>query len=216
MSMAKMLKMMQQGCLIAVVCLSPVFAQVTHAAEVKPISVEVVGEPGSTQIVTPAPTGQPPVAVPAPSAPAFHYDLTSHWSEMLEDLLIPVLAILLIFGGPVLLIIVIAVLRYRTTAQREKARSENIARLLEAGRDVPLELLDHTVSERKDENMLRKGITNLGVGIGITIFLVNFLGIGIGSVGFIVIGLGVAQLVIWQLASPKQAPVDKNGGDYRS
>src|SRR5690606_12022548 len=121
---ARILKMMQQGCLIAVVCLSPVFGHVTLAAEVKPIAVEVVGEPGSTQVITPSPTDQPSVAA---SVPAFHYDPVRHWSETLEDLLIPMLAILLIFGGPVLLIIVIAVLRYRTTAQREKARSENIA-----------------------------------------------------------------------------------------
>lgn len=182
------------------------------AAEVKPIAVEVVGSGEVTSIAdTAAAVGPKAPLIPVP--PQIQDQLThdQHMGEMFMDMLIPVLAILLIFGGPIVMVIVIAVLRYRARARREKMQSENIARLLEAGRDVPLELLQGVDERaRTAENNLRKGITNLGVGVGLTVFLILFLGVKIGSVGFILIGLGLSQLALWKLVDSKKSSGQKN------
>lgn len=124
--------------------------------------------------------------------------------EMLAGILIPILAISLIFGGPVVLVIVLAILHYRAKARRERMQSDNIARLIEAGRDIPAELLrgDEPVGVNGQDN-LRKGVKNIGVGTGLLIFLTLLIDIGIGAVGFIFIGLGVSQLVVWKLADRK-------------
>ena len=102
-----------------------------------------------------------------------------------------------IFGGPVILVIFLVLMHYRAKARRERLQSENIAQLLAAGKDVPLELLrgDEASSAVAEDN-LRKGVKNIGIGTGLLIFLTLFLGIGIGSVGFIIIGLGISQLVV--------------------
>lgn len=119
-------------------------------------------------------------------------------------LLIPLFAIFFIFGGPVILVIFLVLMHYRAKARRERLQSENIAQLLAAGKDVPLELLrgDEASSAVAEDN-LRKGVKNIGIGTGLLIFLTLFLGIGIGSVGFIIIGLGISQLVVWKLADSK-------------
>jgi hypothetical protein len=202
----------RRGCIFAVLCMGLCFAALGVAAEVKPIAVEVVDDSGVVSSVASLPDRVLPQAPDAPdwARQEMH---NPHFAEMVEDLLIPVLALLLIFGGPVLMVIVIAVLRYRARGRRERAQSENIARLLDAGRDVPLELLQGAdVSVKKAEDNLRKGLTNVGVGVGLTIFLIIFLGLGIGSVGFIVIGLGVSQLLVWKLVDSKRMRVD-SGSD---
>lgn len=123
------------------------------------------------------------------------------------DLLIPLFAIFFIFGGPVILIIAMMILHYRAKARRQRQQSENIAQLLAAGRDVPLELLrgEEASSVLAEEN-LRKGVKNIGVGTGLLIFLTLLAGVSIGAVGFIMIGLGISQLVVWKLADNKNAP----------
>lgn len=123
-------------------------------------------------------------------------------------LLIPLFAIFFIFGGPVILVIILVVLHYRAKARRERLQSENIAQLLAAGKDVPLDLLrGEETSRAVAEDNLRRGVKNVGIGTGLLLFLTLFLGIGIGSVGFIIIGLGISQLVIWKLADSKNAQI---------
>jgi hypothetical protein len=224
MSQTGFFKLVQHGFIIALLCVGAAVGQLATAAEVKPIAVEVVGEPGSMRPVAEqseqseqseqAEQSEPSnhritAAPPAPSAAHYYPNKEMHWSGMRHDALIPIVALFFIFGGPVILVIVLAVLRNRTAARREAARAETIARYLESGRDVPPELLHGGTVEQKAENNLRKGITNLGMGIGLTIFLVNFLGTGIGSIGFVVIGMGLSQLAIWKLIDSKKVPVDK-------
>jgi len=134
------------------------------------------------------------------------------------DMLIPIVAMLLLFGGPVLLVIVLAILHYRAKARRQQNINTNIDKLLAAGRDIPVELLlgedttfiktqvkgEPVVYERNNV-LLEKGVKNICVGIGLLIFLTIFLGIKLGSCAFIVIGLGISRLVIWKLSSPRVA-----------
>lgn len=136
------------------------------------------------------------------------------------DTIIPIIAMLLLFGGPVLLVIVLAILHYRSKARRQQNINMNIDKLLAAGRDIPVELLlgeetafvktqvkGETVVYERNNVLLEKGVKNICVGIGLLIFLTIFLGIKLGSCAFILIGLGVSRLVIWKLSSTKTEAV---------
>lgn len=222
----RFINQMRLGWCLGLLCMALSLSLVSFAAEVKPIAVEVVGEPGSARSIAPS---APPAPLPADTfakaidpvwaeAPRAQHDEMMHsWhlGEQLTDILIPVLAICLIFGGPIVLIIVLATLRYRARARREKLHSENIARLIEAGRDVPLEMLQGGASGKmggKAEDNLRNGIKNVGVGSGLLIFLTLFLGIKIGSVGFIMIGYGLSQLAVWKWVDSKQTSARQSIG----
>lgn len=136
------------------------------------------------------------------------------------DTIIPIVAMLLLFGGPVLLVIVLAILHYRAKARRQQNINMNIDKLLAAGRDIPVELLlgeetafvktqikGETVVYERNNVLLEKGVKNICVGIGLLIFLTIFLGIKLGSCAFILIGLGISRLVIWKLSSTKTEAV---------
>jgi hypothetical protein len=139
---------------------------------------------------------------------------------MSPDIIIPVVAMSLLFGGPILLIIILALLHYRSKSRRLKNINMNIEKLLAAGRDIPLELLlgeeprvvkntkqaGEVIYTRNDE-MMRKGVRNIGVGIGCLVFLTIAFDIEIGSFGFILIGLGISQVVIWRLSENRTTPV---------
>ena len=132
------------------------------------------------------------------------------------ELLIPILGIIFLFGGPVILVIVLAVLHYRNKSLRQQQINLNIDKLLAAGRDIPVELLmgddtpflkaqtsaDGVVYQRDDANM-QKGVRNIGLGLGWLICLSLIFGIKLGSFGFIWVGLGISQVVIWKLSAPK-------------
>ena len=96
----------------------------------------------------------------------------------------------------------------------------NIDKLLAAGRDIPLELLlgeeprvvkntteTGEVIYTQSDDMMRKGVRNIGLGVGCLIFLTIAFGIEIGSFGFILIGLGVSQVVIWKLSDNRSTQV---------
>lgn len=211
--------------LLGLLCCAVSLIPPSFAAEVKPSAIEVVGEPNSSVPIAPS---APPSPMPADTfAEAInpvweelqhsqHESMSHspHIGQMLTDVLVPVLAISLIFGGPIVLIIVLATMRYRARARREKLHSENIARLIEAGRDVPLEMLRGSASGKIEDN-LRNGIKNVGVGTGLLIFLTLFLGIKIGSVGFIMIGYGLSQLAVWKWVDSKAAPEQQSFGIER-
>jgi hypothetical protein len=130
------------------------------------------------------------------------------------NVIIPVVAMLLLFGGPIVLLIVLAVLHYRAKARRQQHINMNIDKLLAEGKDIPLEMLlgeeaatkapvvrAGVVSAPRDDNTLQKGLRNIGLGTGWLLFLTIMFNIKIGSFGFIFIGLGISQLIIWKLSS---------------
>jgi hypothetical protein len=148
---------------------------------------------------------------------SIHHDTPSDFDgiSLNPETIIPIVAMLLLFGGPVLLVIVLAILHYRAKMRRQQNINMNIDKLLAAGRDIPVELLmgdevaskaplirSGVVSYSRDDNTLQKGVRNIGLGTGWLLFLTIMFGINIGSFGFIFIGLGISQLVIWKLSSP--------------
>jgi hypothetical protein len=200
---------------------------VGHAAAVssaaQQTSASAMSAPSHIEAVPDAP--EPPDA-PDMDSPA--EDIHNAMEEMRDDLhsdmgidgfdlrskdLIPIVAMLLLFGGPVLLLIILALLHYRAKSRRQQNINANIDKLLAAGRDIPVELLlgeeptsvrrnvsgEVTVYRGNDDNM-QKGVRNIGLGAGWLVFLTIMFGIKIGAFGFIFIGLGISQVVIWKLS----------------
>jgi hypothetical protein len=154
---------------------------------------------------------------------SIHHEMPSDFGDVTNDpnIIIPVVAMLLLFGGPILLLIVLAVLHYRAKARRQQNINMNIDKLLAEGRDIPLEMLlgeeaavmkptmptmparpGIVLATPRDDATMQKGVRNIGLGTGWLIFLTIMFSIEIGSFGFIFIGLGISQLVIWKLSSP--------------
>lgn len=123
---------------------------------------------------------------------------TDHWSE----LLIPLAAILLIFGGLPAVLIVLAVMHYRSSRIKAQLQADTIAKALESGRELPLELLTQG-AEPAPGTLLKRGVMNIGLGVGLLLALSLMVGISIGAIGFIFIGIGAAQLVLWKLDKPE-------------
>lgn len=152
---------------------------------------------------------------------SIHHEMPSDFGNLTNDLnvIIPVVAMVLLFGGPILLLIVLAVLHYRAKARRQQNINMNIDKLLAEGRDIPLEMLlgeeaavmkpamparpGIVLATPRDDATMQKGVRNIGLGTGWLIFLTIMFSIEIGSFGFIFIGLGISQLVIWKLSSPR-------------
>lgn len=118
-------------------------------------------------------------------------------------LLIPILAITFIFGGPIFLLCFLMVMHYRAKARRQKDINMNIDKLLSNGRDIPVELLRGDEPKAAvDSTDLGSGVRHLFLGIGLLIFLTALVGFEIGAVGFILIALGCSRIVIWYLNKP--------------
>lgn len=123
--------------------------------------------------------------------------------------LIPIFAVIFIFGGPIFLLAFWIAKRYSARAARQQNLNQNIDKLLAAGRDIPVELLrgDDPIHE-EDLGSRDKGIRNVCLGTGWLVFLSIMVGFDIGSAGFIWIALGASQVLIWYLNNPKNKPVD--------
>ena len=128
-------------------------------------------------------------------------------------LLIPILAVLFLFGGPVLVIVIFTLLYFRSKVRRERTQSENVLRLIEAGREVPIELLrgDEASNTPQGSTYLHRGMRNIGLGLGIFLCLMFLFGFSWGSIGFIFIALGISQLIVWKIADSKIAPTQPQG-----
>lgn len=118
-------------------------------------------------------------------------------------LLIPIVAISFVFGGPIILIIAIAVLHYRSKARSAQIKAELTLKALETGRELPTELAEQNSAVTHTDN-LRRGVKNVGLGMGLVAGLSFLVGFDIGALGFVLVGIGGAQLVLWKLEHPKQ------------
>jgi hypothetical protein len=120
-----------------------------------------------------------------------------------EMLLIPIVSIIVVIGGGFLFIIALVSARYRALAQKRTQHQELIQKFLDAGRDVPDELL--TDFDGKSQANLSQGIKETLVGLALMIFLTVLLGFDIGAVSLIVVAVGLSRLAIWKLSQPKKS-----------
>ncbi len=121
-----------------------------------------------------------------------------HWAELIPA----VAAIVLLFGGPVL---VVAIVSANNRRKREMVH-QTIDRVIEQGRDVPVELLDALdKGKHSGKTTLSRGMTNVALGIGIGVALFALAGADVAALGLIPLCIGVAQLAVWNIERKQSA-----------
>ncbi|WP_105104316.1 DUF6249 domain-containing protein [Microbulbifer pacificus] len=113
--------------------------------------------------------------------------------------LIGIIAILAVFGTPILIVWLVT----RNSYRKKQLLMENINRMVSEGRDIPPELLDAMEGERST-NAKDRGFTLIAVGAAIFIWLTAAGGLGAGSLGLIPLFIGVARYINWKLDQQQQ------------
>lgn len=122
--------------------------------------------------------------------------------------IIPILALLLIFAMPPIVLMLLIVMIFRAKRRAQQYRADALARLLEAGREVPLELVLGEGERPVDAQVsLHKGVRNLGLGLGVAACFAALFSWQAATLGLILIGLGGAQVLSARIAkTPVDAP----------
>jgi hypothetical protein len=119
-------------------------------------------------------------------------------AESFMGLLIGLIAVVLIFGTPI--IIVLAAFRNRTNKQRMV--NELALKLAEKGHAIPPELFAEAVREKSD---LRRGIIWAAIGMGVVLFGAFDGDSDIMGIGFIPLMIGVGFAVAAWLENKQKA-----------
>lgn len=132
------------------------------------------------------------------SAAEFGIDLGQHAglgdaATPLLDALLPLLAVLMVFGMPI--VIVLAVLRYR--AQRQKSINDMVLKLADKGQPIPPELFLEPGRKRKSD--VSSGLSLVGAGLGLMGFFWFAGAESAIGIGFIPLMIGVGQLIAWKI-----------------
>lgn len=123
-----------------------------------------------------------------------------HQSDFNEWVMIPIVSVLVIFGGGFFLIITLMRMRYKNKADRRLQRQEQIQKFIDAGRDVPNELLCDVDSLIEEEANLAKGVKDTLIGLAIMVFLTVLIGFEIGAAGLIIVAVGLSRIIIWKIS----------------
>jgi Domain of unknown function (DUF6249) len=129
----------------------------------------------------------------------------SHQSDFNELILIPIVSVLVIFGGGFFLIVTLMRMRYKNKTDRRLQRQEQIQKFIDAGRDVPNELLADVDSVIEEEANLAKGVKDTLVGLALVVFLTVLIGFEIGAAGLIIVAVGLSRIIIWKISQSKQS-----------
>jgi len=118
-----------------------------------------------------------------------------------ESGMIPVIAILSVFGTPVLITGIIVLGWY----QRQKRRLSLMEKIVESGQPIPEALLTNAMDQGKPGSSLKKGVTYLGAGAGVIIFGF-FVSETLMAIGAIPVCMGLAYLLLWKLEDKTEEP----------
>ncbi len=111
-------------------------------------------------------------------------------------LIVPVIAILAVFGMPVFIILIVFVYRHKN----KQAQYRLAEKALENGKDIPEGLFKEI---EKPTNIYAKGVKNAFLGLGLGIFLWALTGeFGLGCIGFMIMFMGIGQIVIHYTQKP--------------
>ncbi|MBK7471056.1 MAG: hypothetical protein IPI73_10970 [Betaproteobacteria bacterium] len=113
--------------------------------------------------------------------------------------LIAILAVILVFGTPI--IIVIAILVHK--ARRTQRIHQTVVALAEKGLPIPPDLfVDRPAAD--NTSALQKGVVLVAVGAGLTIFFLSTADRqGLWGIGMIPLLIGVGYLIVWKLEGRK-------------
>jgi len=81
---------------------------------------------------------------------------------------------------------------------------ELVSKFIDAGKEVPEEILRDVTEIDSTDNSLKKGIRLIGVSTGVLLFLGILVGWGIASVALIPLFIGIARVVSWKLSNSDQ------------
>lgn len=124
-----------------------------------------------------------------------HYrEYSNHEDENAMETLIPIIAILAVFGTPILIVWLVT----RNSYRKKQLMMDNINRMVAEGRDIPPELLDAMQGE-SPSNVKDRGFTLIAVGLALFIWLTLASGVGVGSLGLIPLFIGIARFINWKL-----------------
>lgn len=122
-----------------------------------------------------------------------------HVGGSLDEEAIAALAIIMVFGLPVFIVALLLYFSYKNKQAKYKLASEALA----AGKEVP-ENLFKSNPQKENVDVLRKGIKNIFLGIGLGVFLwVLTEERGIAAIGFLIFCIGMGQVVIAYATRPK-------------
>ena len=118
----------------------------------------------------------------------------------LEEEHIAALGIIMVFGLPIFIVALVLYFGYKNKQAKYKLASEALA----AGKEIPQELFRGNVKKDNDD-ILRKGIKNVFLGIGLGVFLwVLTSEEGIAAIGFLIFCIGLGQVVTAYATRPKE------------
>ena len=137
---------------------------------------------------------QPPPVAPfsAPVDRSIHEPL---WLDKNDQELdwVPVVAIVMTFGAPVMIIWIVCRYRLRRLAIKQQC----LQQVLAENREIPENLFSAIADSSQQQ--FRSGVRLIAVGTGLLLFLSLLTGFDIGSIGFIPLCLGIAKLIIWKV-----------------
>lgn len=111
------------------------------------------------------------------------------FENAVSGLLIPIIAIISVFGSPVLILFIVFFFRYKN----RKARYRLAEQALATGQPLPADF----IRENKPADPCSQGIKNTFTGIGLFVFLWAITGeFGIGTIGLLVAFMGIGQWII--------------------
>lgn len=120
------------------------------------------------------------------------------------ELAVAMLAIIFIFGSPIMIVAAVLYWAYR----RRRLTHETINQYLASGKEIPPQVMEAMLSDRKPKNSLQKGLALSGTGLGIFLCFLLIGSTAAASFGLIPLFIGLAQLLIWKL--------EKNGNEDKS
>lgn len=118
--------------------------------------------------------------------------------------LVAVIAILSTFGLPFIIIALILYYRHRKRRQRDIL----IGKFIDAGKEVPIEILAPSGASDSLSGNLERGIMLMGIGTGLFLFLGMLIDWGVASVALIPLFVGVARVAIWRLGDQAEKVAD--------
>lgn len=134
-----------------------------------------------------------------------------HLQEPSGAVIIPLVAILSVFGGPVIVVLGIALAVVWYHHRRRRLIHDTLNRMIDQGMEIPPHMssvLDDP--EPRRDAALRKGLLLSGLGIGLIIFFLTVGAATAAGIGAIPLFIGFGYLLIWRLEDRQSASVDEN------
>ncbi|MDG0968672.1 MAG: DUF6249 domain-containing protein [Porticoccaceae bacterium] len=124
-------------------------------------------------------------------------DLSSNMG--LGETLLGVIAIISIFGSPFIILGLVMFYKHRKRRQRDAL----ITKFLDAGKDIPVEVIQGFSGTDEPKGNLQRGIMLTGIGIGLYLFFGMYLSWNFASIALIPLFIGIARLLMWKLGDQK-------------